>query len=64
MFIIKREKGFEGNIPSFSAYDPAINWINDNTGYFDSNEIIALIDFVNNKCHFIKLEATIIARVL
>jgi hypothetical protein len=64
MFIIKREKGFEGNFPSFKTFDSAKTYIDNNTGIFNNNEIIALIDFEQNECIFIKLELTITARVL
>lgn len=61
---IKRENGHEGNYPYFGSDTAALDWINNNTGYFDNNEVIALIDWEDNQCYFVKLELTIIARVL
>jgi hypothetical protein len=64
MFLIKREKGFEGNFPSFTTRNAAIKYIEDNTGAFDSNEIIALIEFETQIVSFVKLELTIVPRIL
>lgn len=53
-----------GGFKTFPSFDAAINWVGDNTGYFANNELIALIDFENQKTIFMKLEVTICARVL
>ena len=64
MIYIKREKGFEGNLPSFTTKDAAMKYIVNNTGSFEPNEIIAIVDFISLECAFVKMELTIIAKVL
>lgn len=59
-----RNVSYDGNLPTFATFDAAIKWVENNTGYFASNELIALIDFENQKTIFMKLEVTICARVL
>lgn len=55
---------YDGNLPTPTSFDAAIKWVENNTGYFANNELIALIDFENQKTIFMKLEVTLYARVL
>lgn len=64
MFYIKRVKGFEGNFPSFTSRNAALDYIEGNTGSFEANEIIAIIEFESQTVTFIKLELTVIPRIL
>lgn len=61
---IKRFSGYDAYFPEFKSFDAAIKYIEDNTGAFTANEIIALIDYEIQKVIFIKVELTVIARVL
>jgi hypothetical protein len=64
MFYIKRSKGFEGNFPSFAAKDAAMRYIVNNTGVFDTNEIICIINFETQETVFVRMELTVIATVI
>ncbi len=59
MILIKREKGFEGNFPSFAGWSAAVSYLEQNTGNFDSNEIIALINFETQEVKFYKMQLTV-----
>jgi len=60
MIYIKRELGNEFSEP-FKGIGEAMRYIEANTGNYESNEIIALIDFEERECQFVKLETRIVA---
>jgi hypothetical protein len=64
MVYIKRRNGFEGNFPSFTSRNVALKYIEDNTGNFEANEIVAIIDYDNLVTTFVKTELVITVKVL
>lgn len=49
---------------TFSNLVEAFQWLQNNTGYFDSNETVAVINWNTAECHFYKMQTKIVVEKL
>ena len=45
----------------FKSFEDAKEYIDDNTGEFDNGDILALVDFMNLDCKFVKINLVVVA---
>lgn len=55
IFSEKRHSHLHINAPCFKTFDDALNYIRQNTGYFENGDRLVIVDFLNNKSRFITL---------